>query len=63
MSIQLHEADAIRQNIAMATAGFLMAGTIIGAGIAGLAVGRELAPPPAAAPAAVASQWPFRLNA
>ena len=40
MSIQQHEADAIRQNIAMATAGFLMAGTIIGAGIAGLAVGR-----------------------
>src|SRR5690348_11211228 len=60
MSVQQQEADATRENIAMAVAGFIMAGAIIGAGIAGMAVGRELAPPAAApaivAPAAVASQ-------
>lgn len=62
MSVHQQEADATRQNIAMAAAGFIRAGAIIGAGITGLAVGRQFAPPAtpapvaAAAPAAVASR-------
>ncbi len=44
MSVHVQEADATRQNIAMAASGFIMAGAIIGAGIAGMVVGRQLAP-------------------
>lgn len=55
MSVHQQEADAMRQNVAMAAAGFIMAGAIIGAGIAGLAVGRQLAPPASTAPIAAAA--------
>src|SRR5579884_2920769 len=55
MSVREQGADATRQNIAMAAAGFIMASAIIGAGIAGLAVGRQLAPPAAPAPVTVAA--------
>lgn len=55
MSVREQEAATTWQNIAMAAAGFIMASAIIGAGIAGLAVGRQLAPPAATAPVTVAA--------
>jgi plastocyanin len=53
---QQEQTVAIRQNIAMACAGFLMASTIIGAGLGGYTLGRQVAPAPAAAPVATATQ-------
>jgi cytochrome c oxidase subunit 2 len=55
MSVQQGQSDATGQNIAMAVAGFIMAGTIIGAGIGGFALGRQVMPAASSAPATVAT--------